>query len=34
MQTTASGYEITAPGFDRTIVHIISDGRVWVTRNL
>ena len=33
MQTTASGYEITAPGFDRTIVHIISDGRVWVTRN-
>lgn len=32
MQTTPSGYEITAAGFDRATVHITHDGRVWVTR--
>ena len=32
MQTTASTYEITASGFDGFTVHIMHDGRVWVTR--
>jgi len=32
ISTTASTYEITAPGFESTIVHIVSDGRVWVSR--
>jgi len=32
MNTTASTYEITSPGFDRTTVHIVSDGHVWVSR--
>lgn len=32
MQTTASGYEITASGFEGTTVHITHDSRVWVTR--
>jgi thiamine biosynthesis lipoprotein ApbE len=32
MNTTASTYEITAPGFDNGTVHISHDGRVWVTR--
>jgi thiamine biosynthesis lipoprotein ApbE len=33
IDTTASTYEITAPGFDRTTVHITSDGRVWSVQN-
>ena len=33
MHLTNSTYEITAPGFDRTTVHITNDGRVWSTRN-
>jgi hypothetical protein len=32
IKTTASTYEITAPGSEDTIVHIVSDGRVWVSR--
>ena len=31
IETTASGYEINAPGFDGGTVHITHDGRVWVT---
>lgn len=32
LSTTATGYEITAPGAAGTLVHITQDGRVWVTR--
>ncbi len=32
MHATPSLYEITAKGFDGTVVHIDQDGRVWVTR--
>jgi hypothetical protein len=32
IHTTASTYEITTPGFDSATVHMVSDGRVWVTR--
>ena len=32
IHATASTYEIIAPGFDSTTVHMVSDGRVWVTR--
>jgi thiamine biosynthesis lipoprotein ApbE len=33
LNTTSSTYEITAAGFDKTTLHITSDGRVWSTRN-
>jgi hypothetical protein len=32
LHATPSLYEITADGFDGTVVHISQDGRVWVTR--
>jgi hypothetical protein len=32
LQTTASMYEITAPGFDGAVVHLRQDGRVRVSR--
>jgi hypothetical protein len=32
LHTTASTYEITTTGFDGTTVHILNDGRVWVSR--
>jgi hypothetical protein len=32
LQATPSRYEITASGFDRAVVHITEDGRVWVSR--
>ena len=32
MQSAATLYEITAPGFGNTTVHINQDGRVWVTK--
>jgi hypothetical protein len=31
MSATASQFEIVAPGFDGTMVHLVQDGRVWVT---
>ena len=31
MGMTASGYEITTPGFDSATVHITHDGRVWTS---
>jgi hypothetical protein len=32
IQTTASTYEVTTAGFDGATVHIVQDGRVWITR--
>jgi thiamine biosynthesis lipoprotein ApbE len=32
LHATASLYEITAPGFGGSVVHINQDGRVWITR--
>jgi hypothetical protein len=32
IQATATRYEISASGFDGTVVHIDQDGRVWLTR--
>jgi hypothetical protein len=31
MSATASQFEIVAPGFDGAMVHLVQDGRVWVT---
>ncbi len=31
MSATPSQFEIVAPGFDGTMVHLVQDGRVWVT---
>ena len=33
LNTTATTYEITTAAFDKTTLHITSDGRVWSTRN-
>ena len=32
LRTTPSSYEITAGGFGGALVHIVQDGRVWLTR--
>jgi hypothetical protein len=32
LHATPSLYEMSAAGFDGTVVHIDQDGRVWVTR--
>jgi hypothetical protein len=32
IETTGSLYEISATGFNGTVVHISQDGRVWLTK--
>ncbi len=32
LHPTPSSYEMVAPGFDRAMVHLTQDGRVWLTR--
>ena len=32
IQTTPTGYEISAKGFDGAVVHVDQEGRVWLTR--